>query len=238
MTILVLSRFASDLAPILTPRLPDRAGPGSCTPGDALRCVFADSYAAAPDDLSDVEIVLTFQVPRGLPERLPRLRWVSATGAGVDRILAAGLAPHVQVTRMIGMFGRPLGEYTLSAILAHAQRHTHAAALQRGKRFAPYEVDGIAGRVAGILGAGSIGQDIGALLRAAGTETIGLRRSGAPAHGVTRMFAPAGLHEFLAFVDYLVVVAPLTDETRGMLGRAEFAVMRPHESTEHPEEEP
>lgn len=181
-----------------------------------------------PASLDDVEIVLTFQLPHGFADRARHLRWVQSSGAGVDRILDAGVPESVTITRMLGSFGRPLGEYALSALLAHTQTHERARAQQAAQRWESYEVATLAGRRVGILGAGEIGQEIGGLLGACGLRVRGLRREGAPHPAFEEMFPATQLHAFLRDLDFLVVVAPLTPQTRGMLDAAALAQLPPH----------
>jgi len=53
-------------------------------------------------DLADVDVLLGWQMPRGLLARLPRLRWVCSVAAGVEKLLAPDLAPDVRVSRVSG----------------------------------------------------------------------------------------------------------------------------------------
>jgi phosphoglycerate dehydrogenase-like enzyme len=57
-------------------------------------------------------------------------------------------------------------------------------------------------------------------------DVIGLRRSGAPLACARRVYGPHELHAFLSHCDFVVLATPLTDETRGMIGAAEFAAMK------------
>ena len=68
-----------------------------------------------------------------------------------------------------------------------------------------------------ILGLGAIGQSVARLCAGLGMRVIGTRRSGAPVPGVERVFAPHETDQVLGQSDYVVVLLPLTDETRGLL---------------------
>ncbi len=229
MTILVLSRFGPRLEPLVRAGLPAVAGPGAAAPGTPLQLAVATSFRDLPPSLEDVEIVLTFHLPDGFARRAPRLRWVQSTGAGVDRILASGLPEQVRVSRMVGSFGRPLSEYALSAALAHTQRHAVAAAQQAAHSWQGYEPASLAGSRVGILGAGEIGREIGAVFAACGARVSGLRRRGGAAEApFESMYAADDLHAFLRGLDFLIVVAPLTPDTRGMLDAAALAQLPPH----------
>ena len=84
-----------------------------------------------------------------------------------------------------------------------------------------------------VIGAHSdIGRAIASRAHAMGMRVLALRRSGPPLSGadplVDQFYTPANRLEMLARADYLVVSAPLTPETRGLIGAAELAVMQPH----------
>src|SRR5690606_31987477 len=55
---------------------------------------------------------------------------------------------------------------------------------------------------------------------------IGMRRSDRPAEHFDEIFPRDRLHDFLASSDFVVVSAPLTEESRGMLGEPEFRAMK------------
>jgi glyoxylate/hydroxypyruvate reductase len=56
---------------------------------------------------------------------------------------------------------------------------------------------------------------------------LGVRRRGRPHAAVDRMYRPTELPDALARADFVVVTAPLTAETRGLLGRKELDLMKP-----------
>jgi phosphoglycerate dehydrogenase-like enzyme len=79
----------------------------------------------------------------------------------------------------------------------------------------------------GIIGLGYSGQDLALKLKAFHMRVIGMRRTPRPTPNVDEVFTRDRLHEMLAQSDFVVVTAPRTPETRGMLGEAEFRVMKP-----------
>ena len=83
------------------------------------------------------------------------------------------------------------------------------------------------GLTVGIIGLGHSGADLALKAKAFHMRTLGLRRSQNPVANVDRMFRRDELHDFLGEADFVVVTAPLTPETRDMLGEAEFRAMKP-----------
>jgi phosphoglycerate dehydrogenase-like enzyme len=78
-----------------------------------------------------------------------------------------------------------------------------------------------------IIGLGQIGQAIAERAAVFGMHVVGSRRSGAAVPGVSAVVPADGWRPLLGEADYVVIAAPLTPETRGMIGAAELATMRP-----------
>jgi phosphoglycerate dehydrogenase-like enzyme len=85
------------------------------------------------------------------------------------------------------------------------------------------------GQTAGILGVGKIGTEIARKLKCLGMQVIGnKRRPSLPSSAdVDEIFCPDKLHEFLTLCDWVIVSAPLTAQTRHLLGETEFRMMKP-----------
>jgi len=174
----------------------------------------------------DCDALISFQLrPEWLP-RLPRLRWVQSIGAGVDRLLGPpGLPARVQVTRTRGDFEHQLAEYALAAVLHHAGGWPQWAAGQAARRWERAPRALARGRRAGVLGLGWIGGEVARALKSAGMAVWGCSAGGRPHPACERVFAAPALSEFLAGLDYLVVVLPLTPATRGLLDAARLAAL-------------
>src|SRR5207249_9723649 len=74
---------------------------------------------------------------------------------------------------------------------------------------------------------GYSGQDLAFKCQAFHMRVIGIRRTAQPTPHVDELFTHDRLHEFLGQADFVVVTAPRTPETTGMLGEAEFRAMKP-----------
>jgi phosphoglycerate dehydrogenase-like enzyme len=124
-----------------------------------------------------------------------------------------------------------LGEFVLGAILYFAKDFRRLIRNQTAGVWEPFDVTEVAGQTAGIVGYGDIGYAVATRLKAMGMNILASRRS-IPAAGaidplVSKYYAPASLAEMIPQCDYVVVTAPLTPETRGMIGAREFAAMKP-----------
>nr|WP_245679582.1 D-2-hydroxyacid dehydrogenase [Actinomadura hibisca] len=155
--------------------------------------------------------------------------WVHIASAGVDRLLFPALAdgPTV-VTNSRGVFDEPIAEYVLGLVLCFAKDLHTTLRLQAGRTWRHRETERLAGARALVVGTGPIGRAVGRTLTAAGLRVSGLGRAARPADpDLGTVWAMDDLHAALAQADYVVLAAPLTARTRGMIDAAALARMRP-----------
>ncbi|MFD4198006.1 D-2-hydroxyacid dehydrogenase [Amycolatopsis thermoflava] len=158
-----------------------------------------------------------------------RLRWLHIASAGVDPVMFPGMRDSdVVLTNSRGVFDDSIAEYVLGVILTFAKDLHGSLDLQRQSRWQHRETERIAGRSALVVGTGPIGRAIARMLRAVGMSVSGAgrrARSGDPDFG--DVHASDRLVEHLPAFDYVVAVAPLTEETKGLFDAAAFAAMKP-----------
>jgi glyoxylate/hydroxypyruvate reductase len=181
-----------------------------------------------------------YGIPGDCPEGLARavrrglgLQWVQATAAGAgEQVRSAGLTreelERVTVTSAAGVHAGLLAEFALLGLLAFAKDLPRLLADQRARRWGHYPVGELSGRSLLIVGLGQIGEEVARLAAAFGMRVVGINRSGAAdsphVHEVRRT---SELRECLGEADAVVISAPLTEETRGLLDAAAIAQMKP-----------
>ena len=149
------------------------------------------------------------------------IRWVHSTGAGVDGLLGGKRWPDgVTLTRTIGALGARMAEYCVGHALAVTQRILPFHRDQRAGRWAPVEPGTLQGTTAVIIGTGSVGSAIATRFAALGCSTIGVSRSGQPTPPFDHVHPVGGLTDTVTEARWLVLAAPLTAETRGLVGAA------------------
>jgi phosphoglycerate dehydrogenase-like enzyme len=188
--------------------------------------VCATAEAAVPH-VAEAEILYAWGFPAELLPRAAKLRWIQSMGAGVERFLVPGLAPRVVVTRAAGIFGPWMAEYALGWALWTTQRMEMFRAQQRARHWRPVDPARLRGSTLCVLGLGDIGRAVAGAGRALGMRVIGVSRSGRSAREAHRVFRTAVLPRALAEADFVVVTVPLTADTRGLLGAAELALLKP-----------
>jgi phosphoglycerate dehydrogenase-like enzyme len=163
--------------------------------------------------------------------RLKRVRWVHSFAAGVEHVLFPELTESaVPLTCGRGVFAPSLGEFAAAAVLYFAKDLRRMVRSQEAGRWEQFDVEWVRGKTLGIVGYGTIGRAAAERLRPFGMSVVALRRdaaAAAPDALVDRFYSRDGLEEVLRQADYLLVATPLTDETRGMLGEAELARLKP-----------
>jgi phosphoglycerate dehydrogenase-like enzyme len=158
-----------------------------------------------------------------------RLEWIHITAAGVDTLLFDELRDSdVVVTNARGVFDRPLAEYVLGAVIAHAKDSLTSYDLQRRHEWRHRETRKIAGATALVVGTGGIGREIAKLLRAAGLVVRGAGRkvvTDDPDFG--EIVDSGNLAAEVGWCDHLILAAPLTPATRGLVDAQVLAAMKP-----------
>lgn len=158
------------------------------------------------------------------------LRWIHWAGAGVDAAMFPQLVDSdVQLTNARGIFDVPIAEWVLGMIICFAKQIPQTLEFQSQAQWRHRLTEIIAGKRALVVGVGSIGRAIGRLLQAAGMEVEAIGRS-AREGGVdfSQIHAVDDLHVHLPGADYVVLITPLTEQTRNLFGAAEFATMAQH----------
>ncbi len=197
------------------------------------RIVHADENTLAEHlPAADVLLVWDFlsdAVREAWPGGGPRPRWVHTPSAGVDRLLPElSASPDTVITNARGVFDQPIAEYVAGLTLAMAKDFRGSWELQRQRRWRHRETKRVGGTRGVVVGSGPIGRAVGRTLKALGVsvELVGrTERTGDPDFG--KVHAGDALHGLLGDADWVVCVAPLTEESRGMFDAAAFARMKP-----------
>lgn len=158
------------------------------------------------------------------------LRWIHWAGAGVDAAMFPELAASdVQLTNARGVFDAAMAEWVLGMIICFAKQIPQTLEYQSRREWNHRLSETVAGKRALVVGVGSIGRAIGRLLRAAGMQVEAIGRSardGEP--DFSRIHAIEKLHQQLGTSDYVVLITPLTPQTRNLFGKSEFDAMPAH----------
>jgi phosphoglycerate dehydrogenase-like enzyme len=162
---------------------------------------------------------------------LRRVEWLHCLSAGLDAVLTPEMAQiPVPLTNSRGVYARSLSEFALAGMLYFAKNLNRMRQAQHAQKWEQFEIEELHGSVLGVVGYGEIGRRTAERAKPFGMQVHILRRRPELAAGdplVDRVYRADELDSLLAAADYLLVSAPLTGETRGMLGAPQLARMKP-----------
>lgn len=202
--------------------------------------------------VSSAEVYSGYGIPAELLDGAPSLRWVHSGAAGVGSSLTPTMLERdVVFTNSAGIHAPPMAETVLAMLLHFGRGLDLAAASQRERRWStePYYVGGaplveLSASTVGIIGYGGIGREIARRVAALGARVVALKRNPlAPGEAGLEMVGcaeggsgldarvevvsgPDGFDRLLTESDAVVLCAPDTPETKGMMNRAAFARMK------------
>ncbi len=184
-----------------------------------------DNFASS---MKDAEILLTWNMPtENLSAVAPNLKWIHCIGAGVEHMLPMDWLPDsVTLTNNKGVHGAKAAEYGLMSVL---MLHSHMPAIVTNQRNVVYDsryASPIAGKTLVVIGTGSLGGSAAKKVHELGVHVIGVNRHGKPVDGCDEVVTTAQLDEVLPRADYLLAATPDTPETRGLLDRRRFDLMK------------
>ena len=195
----------------------------------------------------DEQVLYCFMPPRDL-SIAPKLRWVQLHSAGVNHLTDHPiLKSDIVITTCSGIHAVPIGEFAITMMLALARRVPRMVRMQdRGEwpkeRWKTFLGTEMRGKTLGVVGYGSIGREVARIAKQGfAMRVLALTRSGGKTdRGYTEpgvgdpegklpeaWFTREQLREMLAQSDFVLIAAPLTEETRHMIGEAELHAMKP-----------
>ena len=178
-------------------------------------------------------LVVRAQLPDDIFDAAASLIGAVRHGAGVDMIpIAAATARGVLVANVPGVNANTVAEHVLRSILQLARRtapmtlhlRERSAGWAKARAFADAGFE-LAGRTLGLVGFGHVGRVIARLCGTGLSMTV-LAHTRSPLAPDEMIARRVPLPELLAQSDFVVLACPLTDETRGLIGAAELALMK------------
>lgn len=160
----------------------------------------------------------------------PKLRVIAQPAVGYDNIdIQACTERKIPVANTPGVLVETTADLAFGLLLTAARRiHEGWAWVQAGKwpqAALPLGVD-LYGKTLGIVGLGAIGAAVARRARASGMQVIYNNRRQRPDDGLIGA-EYCGFEDLLAKSDFIIVLTPLTVESRGLFGAREFARMKP-----------
>ena len=208
---------------------------------DRLRSAFprfdiaeCTTYQALPGMIRefrpDVVFTIRFAGSRGFPRDALLApggpRWIANGGVGTDHFGRWDPA-RTTITNAAGVAADMMAEYVLGGFLhftldIEGLRRDKAGRIWRARNMVPLK-----GKTLLIVGLGHTGRALAEKAKSFGMHVVGLRSRPQATECVDIVGGPDDLPDFLGDADCIAICAPLTPATRGMIGRAEIATMKP-----------
>lgn len=193
-----------------------------------LELVVHDTPESLIAALPEVDVLYAFRTPRDHWAEATNLRMIQVGAAGVDSVLPAeGLRPETIVCNAPNIHTPQMQEFVLAMLLGLGRDIPAMVRRQDRREWKLFPPKVLHGARLVVVGAGSIGTDIARLARAIGMRVDGVNRSGRPVEGFDTVVPIDRMDDVLDGADAVVLVVPLTAETRGLFGAAQFARMAP-----------
>jgi len=190
-----------------------------------------DGGPALTARLADFDVIIAMRertpFPRSLLERLPKLRLLITTGARNAAIDVAAAHEHGIVVSGTGGLHYPTAELTWGLILALARRIPQEDAATRSGAWQTTLGVGLSGKTLSVLGLGRLGTQIARIGQAFGMQVIAWSPNLTPERAAAANVERVDKDTLLKRADFLTIHLVLGARSRGLLGAAELALLKP-----------
>ena len=222
--------FESQVSGVLNPGIEEVLKPA---PGVEWEYMPDTAGVAVPEVLNryDAAIVLDYRFPAESFRGVERLAIIARWGVGYDRIdVPACTEASVILAVTADSVGRPVAEGALGLIFALAKNsrtHDRNCRAGRWREQAPMGFN-IAGKTLGVVGLGNIGRELFRLARGVGFRRLLAYVPTAPnAEEAAAGVEYTDLDTVMRESDFISIHCPLNEQTRGMIGARQLALMKP-----------
>lgn len=187
-------------------------------------------------ELADANVLFTLRLSAEEFVGAKQLQWLHLPSAGATHVLFPEVvASQVIVTNSRGLHAIPIAEHVLGVMIVLARKLHDAYRFQlegkwpRREMFERYPTfSELYEQTAGIIGLGSIGLAVAERLKALGMRVVATRRNPTMQPTcVDELYGAEGLPDLLRASDFVIIAAPLTPETQGLIGENELRLMKP-----------
>lgn len=196
---------------------------------------FYESEAQALADGVDAEVLFLWGGSGKMPEawcaQSKRLQWVNSFSAGVNPLMDGPIADlPIRLTNAKGIHGKTMAVTTMGYIISFLRQFPRFMAQQKAhvwEKQGSQPLREPTGLTVGIIGAGAIAGEVARLCKAMDMRVLGVKRTVTQLEHFDQVYPNTEMNQVLRASDFVVILTPLTDATRGLIGAAELAEMKP-----------
>lgn len=182
----------------------------------------------------DADVLFIWGGSGTMPEKYctqsKKLKWINSFSAGVNPIMDSSISSlPVKLTNAKGIHGKTMALTTVGYMISFMRYFPELQRRQQkhiwSKKFEcqPRETEGL---TVGVIGAGAIGSEVARLSKALGMRVLGVKRKVTPLENFDEVYSNEDMDIVLRQSDFVVIVTPLTDETRHMFNKEKFQAMK------------
>src|SRR5215218_4380237 len=201
----------------------------ACPPELAGTVTFSAGGVDDLDTAAGADVLIGWTFPRAVLKRTPDLSWLHVIGAGVDHLEPLDWVPAgARLTNSSGVHAAKAAEFAAAGLLMLNSKMLLHLEEQQAHRWTPRYSTVIGGKTVLIVGVGTIGGAVARRAKELGLTVRGVRRSGTDHPDVDEMFRTDELARAIEGVDFVVVCAALTPDTRGLIDAEALALLPDH----------
>ena len=197
-------------------------------PGIEINLV--DHHSKVDPFIAEADVLVTFgpMMAEHVLEKARKLKWIQALGSGVDGITdRPSLRGDVLVTNLHGIHGAPVSEAALAAMLSLGRGLARNLRNQQQRKWERFPASLLKGKTVVIYGVGTIAAELAPKCKAFGMRVLGISSTVRELPGFDRILPRSELVAAASEADYLVLLTPYSEATRGSVGGNVFAAMKP-----------
>jgi len=180
------------------------------------------------DFIKKTDILFTGAISDALIRKASRLQWIQAKTTGVDALITLpSMRKEVLLTSARGIHGPQMSEIAILLMLSLNRRFREILQNQDRRKWDRWPQKLLEQKTVGILGVGVVGEAIAVKCKAFGMRVYGFDPVKRDVQAVDVMLGPEGIDKVLGDLDFLIIAAPSTPQTRGMIGADVLSALKP-----------
>jgi D-2-hydroxyacid dehydrogenase (NADP+) len=201
-----------------------------------FKVVHLPDYKRVDAEICDAEIGIAWSIRPEQIKAAQRLRWIHSPAAAVHQLIFPELVESdVVLTNAREVHGPVVAEHVIAQIFALAKKIADSVRLQERHEWGQQRiwdelprVREVAGATVGLIGLGSIGRAVAKSAKALGMRVVAVREHPEKgSEGADVILGPAQMDELFRQADYVVLAAPVTDNTTAIANFERLALMKP-----------
>lgn len=179
------------------------------------------------DILGNTEIYFGSPLPDNIISRAPDLKWIQSPLAGTDQYLLPEVIGSPVILTKAKIHGEQISETVFCMMLMLARKSLEHFRAQQQKKWVRVDPVVLHGKTLGILGLGNIGLAVARLAKAFNMKVLAMKAHPQGRYkDVDNIYSSAGLLEIMKQSDFVVIILPITEETKNLIGEKELRLMK------------